>query len=103
MPNLPTPVPSCGLYGNRLDNFALYDLDGNVWEYKRNRTGRLVLLDFWRHNCGPCLQCIPKLVELQRNFGPYGLEVIGIACETGTVEEQRAHLRPILNRKGVNY
>jgi thiol-disulfide isomerase/thioredoxin len=103
LPYIPTRVPSCVLLGNRLDNFALYDLNGEVWEYKRDRRGRLMLLDFWRHNCGPCLHCIPNLIELQRDFGPYGLDVIGIACETGTVEEQRAHVRPIVNRMGVNY
>lgn len=103
LPSIPTRAPSCVLLGNRLDNFALYDLNGEVWEYKHDRRGRLLLLDFWRHNCGPCLQCIPNLIELQRDFGSYGLEVIGIACETGTMDEQRSHLRPILNRKGVNY
>jgi thiol-disulfide isomerase/thioredoxin len=103
LPNLATPVPSCGLYGNRLDNLALYDLDGKVWEYKRDRRGRLLLLDFWYHSCGPCLQCIPHLVELQRDFGGYGLEVIGIACETGTVEEQRSHVRAVRGRYGINY
>ena len=30
-----TPVPSCVLIGNKLDNFALNDLDGRPWEYKR--------------------------------------------------------------------
>jgi hypothetical protein len=103
MPSIPTPVPSCGLYGNRLDNFALYDLNGKVWEYKHDRRGRLTLLDFWRHDCGPCLYCIPYLVELQRDFGAYGLEVIGIACEVGTIDEQLGKVRPTINRKGINY
>jgi thiol-disulfide isomerase/thioredoxin len=103
LPNIPTPVPSCGLYGNKLENFALYDLDGKPWEYKRDRRGRLILLDFWRHNCGPCIYCIPALVDLQRDFGTVGLEVVGIACEVGDVKEQCANVRPILNRNGVNY
>lgn len=103
LPNLATPVPSCGLYGNRLDNFALYDLDGKVWEYKRDRRGRLTLLDFWYHNCGPCLQCIHHLVALQRDYRAYGLEVIGIACEQGTLEEQRSHVRATRGRYGINY
>jgi thiol-disulfide isomerase/thioredoxin len=103
MPDVPTPVPSCGLYGNRLENFALYDLDGKVWEYKNDRRGRLTLLDFWRHNCGPCLQCVPHLVELQRDYGPYGLEIVSIACETGTVQEQRNYVRAIRGRYNINY
>ncbi len=103
MPNIPTPVPSCGLYGNRLDNFALYDLDGNVWEYKHDRRGRLMLLDFWHHNCHYCLLEIHHLVELQRDYGPYGLEIVSIACETGTVEEQRSYVRSVRGRYGINY
>ena len=105
MPYIPTPVPSCGLYGNRLDNFALYDLDGNVWEYKKDkdRRCRLMLLDFWRHNCGACLYGIPHLVELQREYGPYGLQIVSIACETGEVEQQRSYVRPIRNRCNINY
>jgi hypothetical protein len=100
---LPAPVPSCGLFGNRLDNFSLRDLEDKVWEYKRDRRGRLTLLDFWYHNCGPCLQSIPHLVELQRDFEPYGLEVVSIACETGTVEEQRRQVRALRGRYGINY
>ncbi|HTU19655.1 MAG TPA: thioredoxin-like domain-containing protein [Gemmataceae bacterium] len=103
LPIIPTPVPSCGLYGNKLDNFALYDLNGRVWEYKRDHRGRLILLDFWYHNCQPCLRAIPKLVELQRDYGSDGLEVVGIACETGSVEEQRRNVRPIHGRYNINY
>jgi hypothetical protein len=103
LPNIPTPVPSIGLYGGKLENFALHDLDGKVWEYKRDRHGRLVLLDFWYHNCQPCLQAIHYLRELQSDYAAYGLEVIGIACETGTLEEQRDHVRGTRARYGINY
>ena len=41
-----TPVPSCVLVGNKLDNFALYDLEDQTWEFKRDRRGRLTLLEF---------------------------------------------------------
>jgi thiol-disulfide isomerase/thioredoxin len=103
VPNLPTPVPSCGLYGKHLDNLALRDLDGNVWEYKRDRRGRLLLLDFWYHTCGPCLQAIPHLCSLQRSYGPYGLEVVGIACETGSLDQQRKNVLATRGRYNINY
>ncbi|MGH7171721.1 MAG: TlpA family protein disulfide reductase, partial [Gemmataceae bacterium] len=102
-PNIPTPVPSCGLFGNRLDNFALHDHEGKVWEYKRDRRGRLTLLEFWYHNCGPCLSGVSHLVELQRDFGLHGLDVVSIACESGTVEEQRRNVRGIRGRYAINY
>jgi hypothetical protein len=103
LPNIATPVPSCGLYGNRLDNLALYDLDGKVWEYKRDRRGRLMLLDFWYHNCHHCLNDIHQLVALQRDYGPYGLEIVSIANESGPIEEQRSHVRAIRGRYSINY
>lgn len=104
MPNIPTPVPSCGLYGNRLDNFALYDLDGKVWEYKQNRRRRLMLLDFWYTGCTHCLSEIYHLVELQNDYGKYGLEIVSIACEQGgTLEEQRKSVRGIRSRYGFKY
>jgi len=103
LPYVQTPVPSCGLYGNRLDNFALYDLNGNAWEYKRDHRGRLMLLDFWAHTCHYCIQDIHRLVELQRDYGAYGLEIVSIACETGTIEEQRKAVLPIRGRYNINY
>ena len=100
---LPTPVPSCVLVGQKLDNFSLYDMNGQIWEYKRNKTGRVVLLDFWFSSCGPCLQSIPHLVELQRRYKNFGLEVVGIAYEKGTPEEKVSKVRPIRARYHMNY
>jgi peroxiredoxin len=103
IPSIPTKVPSCVLLGNKLDNFALNDVDGRTWEYKRDFHGQLLLLDFWYHTCSPCLQAIPRLNALQREYGPYGLQVVGIACETGTLEEQRSHVRSVRGRYNINY
>ena len=100
---LPTPVPSCVLVGQKLDNFSLYDMNGQVWEYKKNKTGRMVLLDFWFSSCGPCLQSIPHIVELQRRYKNFGLEVVGVAYEKGTPEEKVAKVRPIRARYHMNY
>ncbi len=103
LPNRPPRVPSCVLLGNKLDNFALNDLNGQTWEYRRNHTGRLVLLDFWHSKCTWCLYGIGHLNELQGNYGPYGLEVIGIACETGTVETQVHNAATVSERYKMRY
>jgi hypothetical protein len=103
LPNVPAPVPFCVLQGRRLDNFALYDLDGQAWEFRRNRTGRVVLLDFWYSTCTPCLQAVPKLVKLQQGYGSYGLQVVGIAYEKGSFNEQVLKVRGVRGRLNVNY
>jgi len=98
-----TPIPSCQLVGRKLENFALVDLDGNPWEFRKHKTGRLVLLDFWFSTCGPCLQAMPHLVELQRTYKSYGLEVVGIAYERGTMAERAAKVRSVRGRYRLNY
>lgn len=71
------PVPFCSLTGNQLYDFALNDLHGQVWDFRRDH-GRLTLVDFWGTWCPPCRAAIPHLRIMQDNFGPYGLIVVGI-------------------------
>jgi thiol-disulfide isomerase/thioredoxin len=98
----PAPVPSCSLTGRQLYNFALNDLSGQPWEF-RNRRGRLVLLDFWGTWCVHCLHTVPHLNILQERYGPYGLEVIGIAYEEGTSQEQVQKVSRVRQRLAINY
>lgn len=43
-----------------------------------NLSGKVVLLDFWGHWCGPCLRAMPNLTELHDAFGDRGLVIIAI-------------------------
>ncbi len=101
----PIQAPWCVLQGRQLKNLALYrvGLDATVWEYRRHHKGRVVLLDFWSTTCQPCLQTIPRLCDLQRDYGQYGLEVIGIAYETGTFPEQVQKVQSTRGRLLINY
>jgi cytochrome c biogenesis protein CcmG/thiol:disulfide interchange protein DsbE len=40
--------------------------------------GQVVVLDFWATYCPPCREEIPHLVQLQKQYGPRGLQVIGL-------------------------
>jgi thiol-disulfide isomerase/thioredoxin len=100
--------PSCNLMGNqvggRLYNLALRDLEGNPWEWRTHRRGRLVLLDFWKHDCMPCRYAIEDLKKLQAEYGYAGLEVIGIACEErGSAQEQVYRAATVCQSAQTNY
>jgi thiol-disulfide isomerase/thioredoxin len=94
------------LIGNKLENFALRDERGDPWEFKRDFRdvhGRLLLLDFWHSSCQPCLLAIHHLAEFQRIYGPYGLQVVGIAYEPGEIQAQRDRVLGVRGRYHVNY
>jgi thiol-disulfide isomerase/thioredoxin len=104
LPSLATRVPSCVLTGRQLENFALYDLDGKTWEYRTNRRGKLVLLDFWGTWCIPCVQAVHHLRILQSNYGRAGLEVVGIDYERdGTPGQQVRRVQNLRNALSINY
>ncbi len=43
--------------------------------------GKIVLLDFWATWCPPCRAGIPDLVELKKEYGDKGFEIIGISVD----------------------
>ena len=43
---------------------------------------KLVLLDFWASWCGPCLNEMPVISQLNKEYGPKGLLVIGVSSDT---------------------
>jgi thiol-disulfide isomerase/thioredoxin len=40
--------------------------------------GQVVLLDFWIKNCGPCIQSVPHLKELQKKFKGENFRIVSI-------------------------
>jgi thiol-disulfide isomerase/thioredoxin len=96
-------IPFCLVSNQKLENLALYDVNGQPWEFRRNNHARLVLLDFWGTWCPPCRAAIPHLVQMQRQYGQQGLDVIGIAYEEGTTEEQTRKVKATRDRMGINY
>jgi hypothetical protein len=100
----PARVPSCVLTGDMLFNFALNDVNGQPWEYRLNHRGRLTLLDFWQTTCLPCRSAMKwHLIPWQKQYGPYGLEIIGIAYEQGPVEDQVRRVNKVRSDLQVNY
>ncbi len=94
--------PMCEFDGSRLVEFQLPDLDGRPVAFTRLR-GRVVLVDFWTTWCGPCLKAMPHLVNLQRRYGPQGLQVVGVTCEQGQGKERFARVAQINEQLSINY
>lgn len=102
--NAAAPLPSCELIGQTCYNFALRDLDGQPWEYRKNPS-KLTLLDFWGTWCPYCIQGIPHMKIFQSYYHSYGLQVVGIAYESDeeTFRVQAQKVDRERRTRGINY
>jgi thiol-disulfide isomerase/thioredoxin len=103
LPATPMIVPSCVLVGKKLHDFALDDANGLTWQYRQQRKGKLLLIDFWATHCVPCVRGMPHLQELLGRYGPSGLQLIGIAYERGPRPEQARRVQEVGKKIGVSY
>jgi len=79
-------------------DFTLESLDGKNMRLSDLR-GKAVLLNFWATWCGPCKIETPWLVELQNQYGRYGLQVVGV--EMG--DDGKDEISKFMKDMGVNY
>lgn len=83
------------IYGNQLDETVL---NGTV----------LTMINIWGTYCGPCLEEMPDLGDLARDYDPARFQIIGIpidvmADETTADEEQLSYARELVDATGADY
>jgi thiol-disulfide isomerase/thioredoxin len=86
------------LIGNLAPGFELPALDGKNLKLSDLR-GKAVLLNFWATYCGPCKVEMPWFVELQKEYGPQGFQIVGVAMDDASTEE----IAKFAKEMGVNY
>tara|TARA_Y100000766_G_scaffold135666_1_gene116787 strand:+ start:6459 stop:7601 length:1143 start_codon:yes stop_codon:yes gene_type:complete len=73
--------------GKKAPNFTLLDSDGKTKSLSDFR-GKYVLLDFWNTGCRPCIQEIPNLKRIQKEFGGDKFEIVSVCIDRNNVETQ---------------
>jgi thiol-disulfide isomerase/thioredoxin len=86
-------------------DFDLKDVSGqNV--SKADFAGKVLIVDIWGTWCPPCRMEIPFFLELKRQYGPKGLEIVGLNDE-GTDDDDRASaarlVRSYCRTQGIDY
>jgi thiol-disulfide isomerase/thioredoxin len=86
---------------------AIADVDGLHAELQaRRRAGRAVLLNFWATWCVPCVEELPDLAKLSREFADRGVDFVGVSLDawvTGNGDETERKVKAFLARTGVSY
>ena len=84
------------LVGSQRPDFRLGSSSGEVVT-PADFSGKVLLINFWATWCVPCRHEMPMLMDLQKEFGPEGLRVIGIALD------DVQSTRDFVNAYGITY
>jgi thiol-disulfide isomerase/thioredoxin len=79
-------------------DFSLESIEGPAMRLSDLR-GKAVLLNFWATWCGPCKIEMPWFVDLQKQYGPQGLQIVGVAMDDASKED----ISKFAKDMGVNY
>lgn len=86
------------LEGQPAPDFSTTTMEGEPWALS-DQSGKVVVLDFWASWCGPCIQAMPDLVELQEALGNRDdFELIGVS-----LDDARADLEGALEEHGITW
>lgn len=89
---------SAQMKNGQAPDFTLQSLDGKTVRLSDFR-GKAVVLNFWATWCQPCKIEMPWFVELQKQYGPEGLQIIGVAMDDASQQD----IADFAKNMGVNY
>jgi peroxiredoxin len=93
------------LVGKPAPEFALELLDGKSFRLSEQK-GRVLVLDFWATWCGPCIQSMPEVERVTREFAAHGVRLVAVNLQESPkpikamLERQKLDLTVALDRDG---
>jgi peroxiredoxin len=85
--------------GKPAPDFELQSLEGKAIKLSDFR-GKAVVVNFWATWCEPCRLEMPWFVDLQKKYGPEGLQILGISEDEDAKPDEIGKFAKDL---GVNY
>ena len=105
-PGAATAGTESALVGKAAPDFTLELLDGKQFQLSKTK-GKVVVLDFWATWCGPCLQAMPQVDSVTREFKDRDVQLIAVNLQespkqiTDMLERHKLELTVALDRDGV--
>lgn len=94
-PKLSIPAPA---ERKAAPDFKLPTLEGKEF-HLADLKGKVVMVNFWATWCGPCRMEIPDFIELQRDLGPKGMEIVGVSLDKHGAKV----VAPFAQQQQINY
>ena len=94
---VPRPTAFDVVVGSLAPDLGLVDLDGAP-QRLADRTGRIVLLNFWASWCGHCRSEIPHLNTIYGEYRDQGLEIVAVS-----VGEDPAELAAFVQQNNITF
>lgn len=85
--------------GKAAPDFQLTSIDGKTVKLSDFK-GKAVVLNFWATWCAPCKIEIPWFVELQKQYGPDGLQIVGVDMDDNPTVES---IGKFAHEQDINY
>ncbi|MDT5062927.1 MAG: hypothetical protein QOH63_3386 [Acidobacteriota bacterium] len=64
---------------------------------------KVLVIDLWATWCGPCRSEVPELVQIQDEYGPKGVEVIGLDIDPDNPSETPQAVKAFAKEFKINY
>jgi cytochrome c biogenesis protein CcmG, thiol:disulfide interchange protein DsbE len=90
-------VTGASLVNKKAPELTRKDLNGHEVSLRGLR-GKVVLLNFWATWCAPCQLEMPVFAKWQQQYGPQGLQIVGIS-----MDDEAAPARRLVNKLKLNY
>ncbi|MGF0031464.1 TlpA family protein disulfide reductase [Bariatricus sp. SGI.154] len=71
-------------------NFQSETLEGEEITQEVFSNSNLTMVNIWGTFCGPCIQEMPELGELSREYADQGLQIIGMLCDVEEAGDETA-------------
>lgn len=82
--------------------FEVKDIDGKTFNSQK-LDGKYLLIDFWGSWCQPCRIGHPELKAIYEKYKPKGLEILGVAYESGSMDNQIKQWKKAIAEDQINW
>ena len=93
-------ILSSHILNAQIPDFELQNTDNEYLSYSELQGDKITIIDFWATWCKPCVNSIPKLMEIYEDYQSQGVNLIGISIDS---PRNVSKVKPFTHSLGIEY